>query len=175
MTAALAVAARLGILIKSARFLEALGDIDTLMLDKTGTVTIGRLEVVTVRPFGGETSDEVLREAAVCAAGSRHPVSMAIRAATAGVDLGGTESIEEVPGRGVAARETAPSCASDRPPGSGNSASRPLTVHCRIPVPWCGSPGIARCSGWCSSPTAPGRGAARRSRPSGVPAWRASC
>ncbi len=104
MTAALAVASRLGILIKNARFLETLGDIDTLILDKTGTVTMGRLDVVTVRPFGGETSDEVLREAAVCAAGSRHPVSMAIRAATAGVDVGGTESIEEVPGRGVAAR-----------------------------------------------------------------------
>ena len=53
MTAALAVASRLGVLIKSPRVLERLGDIDTLILDKTGTVTTGRLEVLAVRPLGG--------------------------------------------------------------------------------------------------------------------------
>jgi Cd2+/Zn2+-exporting ATPase/Cu+-exporting ATPase len=104
MTAALAVASRFGILIKSTRFLEALGEIDTLILDKTGTVTVGRLEVVAVRSLGGETPDEVLHEAAVCAAGSRHPVSKAILAAVGGVAAVEADAIEEAPGRGVAAR-----------------------------------------------------------------------
>jgi Cd2+/Zn2+-exporting ATPase/Cu+-exporting ATPase len=104
MTAALAVAARLGILIKNTRFLETLGEIDTLILDKTGTVTMGRLEVVGVRSLGEQTSDDVLREAAVCAVGSRHPVSRAILAAVGGMDAGEADTIEEAPGRGVAAR-----------------------------------------------------------------------
>jgi Cd2+/Zn2+-exporting ATPase len=104
MTAALAVASRLGILIKSTRFLEALGDIDTIILDKTGTVTMGRLEVVAVWPLAERTSDEVLQEAAVCAVGSRHPVSRAILAAVGGMDAGEADAIEEAPGRGVAAR-----------------------------------------------------------------------
>src|SRR5262249_46527165 len=104
MTAALAVASRLGILVKSPRFLEALGEIDTLILDKPGTVPMGRLEVLTVRALGAATSEDVLREAAVCAAGSRHPVSRAILAAAGGVAPGAADAIEEVPGRGVAAR-----------------------------------------------------------------------
>lgn len=104
MTAALAVASRLGVLIKSTRFLEVLGNIDTLILDKTGTVTLGRLEVVAVRSLGEVTPEDVLHEAAVCAVGSRHPVSKAILAACGGVSVGEADAIEEAPGRGVAAR-----------------------------------------------------------------------
>jgi Cd2+/Zn2+-exporting ATPase/Cu+-exporting ATPase len=105
MTAALAVASRLGVLIKSPRVLERLGDIDTLILDKTGTVTTGRLEVVAVRPLGEQLPDEVLQAAAVCAVGSRHPVSQAILAAVGGgMDARDADAIEEAPGRGVAAR-----------------------------------------------------------------------
>jgi Cd2+/Zn2+-exporting ATPase/Cu+-exporting ATPase len=104
MTAALAVASRLGVLIKSPRFLERLGDIDTLILDKTGTVTMGRLEVVAVRSVDAHAADEVLRMAAVCAVGSRHPVSQAILAAAGGVKAGEADVIDESPGRGVTAR-----------------------------------------------------------------------
>jgi Cd2+/Zn2+-exporting ATPase/Cu+-exporting ATPase len=104
MTAALAVAARLGVLIKSTRFLERLGDIDTLILDKTGTVTMGQLEVVAVEPQGGLSPEALLAEAAVCAAGSRHPVARGIRAAAGPVDPSLADTIEEVPGRGLAAR-----------------------------------------------------------------------
>ena len=104
MTAALAVASRLGILIKSTRFLERLGDIETLILDKTGTVTMGRLEVVAVHPLGEVASEDVLHDAAACAVGSRHPVSTAILAAVGGVAAGEADTIEEAPGRGVAAR-----------------------------------------------------------------------
>jgi heavy metal translocating P-type ATPase len=104
MTAALAVASRLGVLIKSPRVLERLGDIDTLILDKTGTVTTGRLEVVAVQPLGGQIPDDVLQAAAVCAVGSRHPVSQAILAAVGGAHAREADAIEEAPGRGVAAR-----------------------------------------------------------------------
>jgi Cd2+/Zn2+-exporting ATPase/Cu+-exporting ATPase len=103
MTAALAVAARLGIMIKSTGFLERLGEIDTLILDKTGTVTTGQLEVIAVSPLAGLTPDDLLAEAAVCATGSRHPVSRGIRAAAGGPAIGEAEAIEEVPGRGVVA------------------------------------------------------------------------
>jgi Zn2+/Cd2+-exporting ATPase len=107
MTAALAVAARLGILIKSTGFLERLGEIDTLIVDKTGTVTTGQLEVVAAHPLGGLTPDELLAEAGVCAAGSRHPVSRGIRAAAGGVASSEADTIEEFPGRGVVAHRDA--------------------------------------------------------------------
>ena len=49
MIAALAAASRLGILVKNTKFLEVLANVDTVVLDKTGTVTLGHLEVVAVR------------------------------------------------------------------------------------------------------------------------------
>ena len=108
MIAALAAASRLGILIKNTRFLEALADVDTVVLDKTGTLTLGRLELLSVQPMNGHDEDELLRQAVACAVGSRHPVSRAIvRAAeSAGIEseLGGSgDQIEEVSGKGILA------------------------------------------------------------------------
>lgn len=105
MIAALAAASRLGILIKNAKFLEVLADVDTVVLDKTGTVTLGHLEVVVSRPVGSATETELLQAAALCAAGSRHPVSRAVVRAAASAGLAPTaESVEEVAGKGVAAQ-----------------------------------------------------------------------
>jgi Zn2+/Cd2+-exporting ATPase len=104
MTAALAAATRFGILIKSPRFLERLGDVDTVILDKTGTVTMGRLEVVAMEPVGGLSREALLAEAAACAAGSRHPVARGICAAAGDQPPSLVDAIEEVPGRGLAAR-----------------------------------------------------------------------
>jgi Zn2+/Cd2+-exporting ATPase len=106
MIAALAAASRLGILIKNTKFLEVLADVDTVVLDKTGTVTLGHLEVVASRPYGEATKEELLRAAAFCAAGSRHPVSRAVVRAAAAAGLAPAEtveSVEEKPGRGVMA------------------------------------------------------------------------
>jgi len=108
MIAALAAASRLGILIKNTRFLESLADVDTVVLDKTGTLTLGRLELSSMQPMNGHREDELLRQAVACAAGSRHPVSRAIvRAAElAGIEvqLGGSgDRIEEVSGKGIVA------------------------------------------------------------------------
>lgn len=107
MIAALAAASRLGILIKNTKFLEALADVDTVVLDKTGTVTLGHLEVLACQPHGAATADELLRAAAYCAAGSRHPVSRAVVRAAAAAGLGpaeGIDLVEETPGQGVLAR-----------------------------------------------------------------------
>jgi heavy metal translocating P-type ATPase len=106
MIAALAAASRLGILVKNTKFLEVLADVDTVVLDKTGTVTLGHLEVMALSPIGGATQEQLLRAAALCAGGSRHPVSRAIMRAAlaAGVPrIEEPELIEETPGRGVVA------------------------------------------------------------------------
>jgi heavy metal translocating P-type ATPase len=108
MIAALAAASRLGILIKNTRFLESLADVDTVVLDKTGTVTLGRLEVLSMQPMNGYGEEELLSQAVGCASGSRHPVSRAIvhAAELAGMDAdagGDSRQIEEIAGKGIMA------------------------------------------------------------------------
>jgi len=108
MIAALAAASRLGILIKNTRFLESLADVDTVVLDKTGTLTLGRLELMSIRPMNGHEEDDLLRGAVTCAVASRHPASRAIvRAAeSAGIEARLNDSehqIEEVSGKGIMA------------------------------------------------------------------------
>ena len=107
MIAALAAASRLGILVKNTKFLEVLADVDTVVIDKTCTVTLGHLEVVTIGPQAATTDEELLRAAVLCAAGSRHPGFA--RCHASGVSKAGLksieapESVEETPGRGVVA------------------------------------------------------------------------
>jgi Cd2+/Zn2+-exporting ATPase len=105
MIAALAAASRLGILIKNTQFMESLADADTVVLDKTGTVTLGHLELVGVVPQGGAEAKDVLDQAVACAAGSRHPVSRAIVEAVYGgpvpFDLDAANRIDEVAGKGI--------------------------------------------------------------------------
>lgn len=106
MIAALAAASRLGILVKNTKFIEALADVDTVVLDKTGTLTLGHLEVVAVRPSQGIDDAEILAAATWCAAGSRHPVSRAVVRAALKAGLPGVQApqvVEETHGRGVAA------------------------------------------------------------------------
>ncbi|NKQ58163.1 copper-translocating P-type ATPase [Amycolatopsis sp. K13G38] len=73
--------AQLGILIKGPEVLESTRRIDTVVLDKTGTVTTGRMSLVDVRPAEGEDRDEVLRLAGTLEDASEHPVAKAIAAA----------------------------------------------------------------------------------------------
>lgn len=108
MVAALAAASRLGILIKSTRFLESLCDADTVVLDKTGTVTLGRLEVAAAHPMNGGSERELLRAALRCAHASRHPASRAIghAAQLAGLEPENhTGAIEELAGQGILAAD----------------------------------------------------------------------
>ena len=77
MVAALAVASRWGILIKGSSFLERVSEVDTVVLDKTGTVTLGTLSVLSLNPVDGVDETELLAVAGCCGHGSLHPVSRA--------------------------------------------------------------------------------------------------
>ncbi|WP_285728025.1 heavy metal translocating P-type ATPase [Psychromicrobium xiongbiense] len=70
--------AQLGILIKGPQVLEDTRTVDTIVLDKTGTVTTGRLTVAEVRGFNGATEAQVLRWAAAVEHGSEHPIAAAV-------------------------------------------------------------------------------------------------
>lgn len=107
MVAAMTASTRLSMLIKSPGFLETVADIDTLILDKTGTVTTGALslkEITTVE--GGPSRESVLRAAAICGFSSLHPVSRAAvgSAERLGIQYDQAESAKEIPGEGVEAR-----------------------------------------------------------------------
>ncbi|GIJ52089.1 carbonate dehydratase [Virgisporangium aliadipatigenens] len=73
--------AQLGILIKGPEVLESTRTVDTVVLDKTGTVTTGRMALVEVIPAPGEDPDEALRLAAAVEAASEHPIARAVAAA----------------------------------------------------------------------------------------------
>ena len=73
--------ARLGLLIRSAEILERSQHLDTIVLDKTGTVTTGELSLADIWSAPGEDADRVLALAAAAEAGSEHPVALAIVAA----------------------------------------------------------------------------------------------
>lgn len=79
MISSLVACSRRGIMIKNSAFLESVAEVDTLILDKTGTVTYGKLELEQIKPMESVDSSELLNKAAICASGSIHPVSVAIR------------------------------------------------------------------------------------------------
>ena len=93
---------QLGILIRGPQVLEQTRRVDTIVLDKTGTVTTGEMTVVSVIPLGEETTESLLRSAASAEVGSEHPVGRAIVAA-AGVNIATAESFVATAGFGVQA------------------------------------------------------------------------
>ena len=72
--------AQLGILIKGPEVLESTRRVDTVLLDKTGTITTGTMALVDVLPAAGENVDDVLRRAAAVEGFSEHPVAAAVTA-----------------------------------------------------------------------------------------------
>ncbi|MEU4653653.1 heavy metal translocating P-type ATPase [Streptomyces sp. NPDC023723] len=98
--------AQLGILIKGPEVLESTRRVDTVVLDKTGTVTTGHMTLHTVHTAQGTDQRELLRLAGAVEHASEHPVGRAIAAGArerAGA-LPGVEEFENVPGRGVRGR-----------------------------------------------------------------------
>ncbi|MFN7560286.1 MAG: copper-transporting P-type ATPase [Prosthecobacter sp.] len=95
--------AQLGVLIKDAETLERLGTIDTIMLDKTGTLTEGKPSVVEVHPLPGLSARDLLACAAAVEAASEHPIASAIVAAAKErkVQLAAVKDFQAVPGGGV--------------------------------------------------------------------------
>src|SRR6056297_899135 len=98
--------AQLGVLIKNAEALERFEKIDTLIVDKTGTLTEGKPRLVAVLPEDGHDEAEVLRLAASLERGSEHPLAEAIvrGAEERGVDFAKAEDFEAVTGKGVKGR-----------------------------------------------------------------------
>ena len=105
VVAAMTVATRLRILIKSADFFERASDVDTLILDKTGTVTVGAPTVTQILPEKGESEETLLAVAAACGFGSLHPVSRAVvaEALARGIVSTPPKDLQERPGLGVVA------------------------------------------------------------------------
>ena len=99
-------AAEYGILIKSAVSLETLHSIDTVVLDKTGTITVGHPSVTDVILWNKKnTREEFLAEAAAVEAGSEHPLAVAVveKAGQEGLVLPKAEAFDSLAGRGVSA------------------------------------------------------------------------
>lgn len=92
-----------GVLIKNAEALELMEKIDTLVVDKTGTLTIGKPKLVGVEPVAGMGEADVLRLAAALERGSEHPLAAAIveGAEERGIDIPASSEFESVTGKGV--------------------------------------------------------------------------
>jgi P-type Cu+ transporter len=96
--------AQLGILIKGPEVLESTKAIDTIVLDKTGTITTGRMALVNVTAASGTDADDVLRLAGAVEDASEHPVAAAIAAGARerlGAALPGAEEFASHEGMGV--------------------------------------------------------------------------
>lgn len=106
MVAAFASAARLGIMIKQTRTLESAARIDTVVLDKTGTLTTGRFSVSRLAPSEGSDGAGLLQAAADCEQSSNHPLARSIleTAQRARITPESLTGYEEIHGRGVIAR-----------------------------------------------------------------------
>jgi P-type Cu+ transporter len=98
-------AAELGVLIRGGEALEQARRIDTIVLDKTGTLTRGKPAVTAITPANGQAEGDLLRLAAAVEVGSEHPLGEAIvgRARELGLDLPRAEHFQAFTGRGVQA------------------------------------------------------------------------
>lgn len=90
--------AQLGLLIKGPEVLESTRRVDTIVLDKTGTVTTGRMALLDVVPVPGTSREELLRRAGAVEDASEHPIARAI-AAAARAELGTLPAVQEFANR----------------------------------------------------------------------------
>lgn len=98
-------AAKLGILIKNAEVLESIHNIRTVILDKTGTITVGKPRVTDVIPFKGYSTAKILSLASGLEALSEHPLAKAIiaKAEAEQIKPDKVENFDTIPGKGVTA------------------------------------------------------------------------
>ncbi len=103
IVAALAAAARVGVLIKGGTFLEAAARVRALAVDKTGTLTRGEPVVEQLEPIDGHDYEELLAWASALERRSNHPLARAIvaHAESVGVHAAPAEALRELPGRGA--------------------------------------------------------------------------
>jgi Cu+-exporting ATPase len=93
-----------GVLFKNAEAIEQMRKVNTLVIDKTGTITEGKPKLVTVEPWAGFATADLLRLAGSLERGSEHPLASAIvnGAEEQGITLDKSESFKSLTGRGVA-------------------------------------------------------------------------
>src|SRR5579883_1716168 len=96
-------AARKGAIVKGGLYLETLSKVDAVVLDKTGTLTLGTPEVVDVEVYDGVASNEVIRIAAAAERFSEHPLAKAIvnRATQLSLPIGEPAGFRYLPGQGI--------------------------------------------------------------------------
>jgi Cd2+/Zn2+-exporting ATPase/Cu+-exporting ATPase len=105
MLASIGAGARRGLLIKGGKYLESLARADVLLIDKTGTLTLGKPQITDVVPFNGLPASEILTLAASAERYSEHPLAEAVRTAAQAqrLSLAEPQDFEAVPGMGVRA------------------------------------------------------------------------
>jgi Cu+-exporting ATPase len=93
-----------GVLIKNAETLEIMGKVDTIVVDKTGTLTAGKPTLASVIPVTGQNENELLRLAASLELGSEHPLAEAIIAGARerGLRLSAAQDFKSLTGKGIA-------------------------------------------------------------------------
>jgi Cd2+/Zn2+-exporting ATPase/Cu+-exporting ATPase len=98
-------AAQDGAIIKGGLYLEKLAEVDTILLDKTGTLTYGTPEVMEIRPVSGVSKESLLEAAAIAEFYSEHPVAKAIlsKASQMGIRFRHPDKFDYTPGRGIVA------------------------------------------------------------------------
>lgn len=103
--AAIGYAARRGVIIKGSRYLEGLSKVKTIIVDKTGTVTKGKLRVQKVRVYAGYTKEELLKLASMAESISEHPIAKAIVHYAQAQKLQPEKigEFREIPGKGIEA------------------------------------------------------------------------
>ena len=106
LTVAVGRGAQLGVLFKGGEALERLTHLDTIVLDKTGTLTVGRPTLIMVQAQSGFKDDDLLRIAAAAEERSNHPLAHAILEAARSRNLTWmpAEDVQIMPGRGMTAR-----------------------------------------------------------------------
>lgn len=104
--ASVGAAAKRGLLVKGGKYLESLARADVLLLDKTGTLTLGEPRITDVVPLNGLSRDEILGMAASAERYSEHPLAEAVRTAASerGLQLTEPQGFEAIPGAGVRAQ-----------------------------------------------------------------------
>jgi Cd2+/Zn2+-exporting ATPase/Cu+-exporting ATPase len=105
MLASIGAAAKRGLLIKGGKYLETLAKADVLLIDKTGTITLGQPQVTDIVPLNGLSSEQVLALAASAERYSEHPLAEALRAAARarGIPLREPDAFTALPGIGIQA------------------------------------------------------------------------
>jgi heavy metal translocating P-type ATPase len=103
---AIGQAARQGSIVKGGLYLEVLASVDTILLDKTGTLTFGTPEVIELRTVTGVREETLIEAAAIAESQSEHAIANAIlrKAAELKVNLRHPDSFSYTPGKGIAAQ-----------------------------------------------------------------------